>query len=174
MAAKILVALDHSPMSPQVFQEALNLAKALSQEMTLLHVLSRGAADSPNLPAMPIMDYYPTYNASAMAIFESAWQDYKKKGLDMLKRYENEAIQAGVLAQSQQIEGAPGLVICEQAKTLEATMIIMGRRGHSGFSELFLGSVSNYVLHHAHCTVHILNPTREAKSPELEQPKALA
>ncbi|NEP40617.1 MAG: universal stress protein, partial [Okeania sp. SIO2H7] len=34
--------------------------------------------------------------------------------------------------------------------------IVMGRRGHSVFSELLLGSVSNYVIHRAHCSVHIV------------------
>jgi nucleotide-binding universal stress UspA family protein len=29
----------------------------------------------------------------------------------------------------------------------------MGRRGRTGLSELFLGSVSNYVTHHAPCSV---------------------
>ncbi|MEM9136939.1 MAG: universal stress protein [Cyanobacteria bacterium P01_F01_bin.42] len=160
MAATILVALDHSPISSQVFQEALTLAKALHTEIVLLHVLSRGAADSPNLPAMPIMDYYPDYNTSAMELFEQAWQAYEKKGMTMLNQYETVAKADGVQSQALQIEGAPGLVICEQAQNLDASMIVMGRRGHTGFSELLLGSVSNYVLHHAPCTVHILNALR--------------
>lgn len=157
MAAKILVALDHSAISTQVFQEALTLAKALNAELALLHVLSRGAADSPNLPAMPIMDYYPDYNVSAMELFEQAWKAYEKKGMEMLAQYEAEADREGVRSRSMQVEGSPGLVICEQAQKLDPAMIVMGRRGHSGFSELLLGSVSNYVLHHAPCTVHVLN-----------------
>jgi len=32
-------------------------------------------------------------------------------------------------------------------------LVVVGRRGHSGLSELFLGSVSNYVLHRAPCSV---------------------
>ena len=161
MAAKLLVALDHSPTSSHVFQEALILATALKADMILLHVLSRGAADSPNLPAMPIVDYYPSYNVSAMEIFEKAWETYTEKGLEMLKQFESEAQAASLKTTSLQIEGAPGLVICEQAKKLGATLIVMGRRGHSGFSEFLLGSVSNYVLHHATCSIHVLNAPQE-------------
>lgn len=32
-------------------------------------------------------------------------------------------------------------------------LIVIGNRGHTGLKELFLGSVSNYVLHHAPCSV---------------------
>ncbi len=34
-----------------------------------------------------------------------------------------------------------------------ADLIVVGRRGRSGLSELILGSASNYVLHHAPCSV---------------------
>lgn len=157
MATKILVALDHSPMSTIVFQEALDLATALNAEMTLLHVLSRGSAGSPNLPAMPIMDYYPAYDTAAMELFENAWKAYENKGIEMLQGYVKDAQSAGVTADFQQLEGAPGPLICEQAQTLGVKLVVLGRRGHSGLSELFLGSVSNYALHHAPCSVHILN-----------------
>ena len=156
MTAKILVALDHSPMSSKVFSEALELAQSLNAELTLLHVLSRGDADSPNLPAMPVMDYYPTYNVSAMEMFEHAWKAYEKKGLEILDEYLKQAKDQGISAEAKQIEGAPGLAICEQAKDLSSRMIVMGRRGHAAWSEFLLGSVSNYVLHHAPCTVHVL------------------
>ena len=157
MAIKILVALDHSPMGAVVFQEALELATAFNADMTLLHVLSRGSAGSPNLPTMPVMDYYPAYDAAAMEIFDNAWKAYEKKGIEMLQAYVNKAKAAGIKANAQQIEGAPGPLICEQAQALKVKMIVLGRRGHSGLSELFLGSVSNYALHHAPCSVHILN-----------------
>ncbi|MGQ9872468.1 universal stress protein [Leptodesmis sp.] len=34
-----------------------------------------------------------------------------------------------------------------------ADLILIGNRGHTGLKELFLGSASNYVLHHAPCSV---------------------
>ena len=47
-------------------------------------------------------------------------------------------------------------MICNAAISWQADLIIMGRRGRTGLSELFLGSVSNYVLHHAPCAVLVV------------------
>ncbi|MEA5469202.1 universal stress protein [Spirulina sp. 06S082] len=41
-------------------------------------------------------------------------------------------------------------------KSWQADLIAIGRCGHSGLTELFLGSVSNYVLYHAFCSVLIV------------------
>ena len=46
--------------------------------------------------------------------------------------------------------------ICKLAQEWNADLIVMGRRGHSILSELVLGSVSSYVIHRAHCSVHIV------------------
>jgi nucleotide-binding universal stress UspA family protein len=55
--------------------------------------------------------------------------------------------------------GDPGQVICEVAKSWDADLILMGRNRKSGISELFLGSSSNYVLHHAVCSVLVVQST---------------
>jgi len=58
---------------------------------------------------------------------------------------------------------------CDVAQTWEADLIVVGRRGRSGLSELLLGSVSNYVLHHAPCsvmTVQAVAPTASKPEPQ--------
>lgn len=44
-------------------------------------------------------------------------------------------------------------MICDVARSWKADLIVLGRRGYSGVKELFLGSVSNYVLHHTPCSI---------------------
>jgi nucleotide-binding universal stress UspA family protein len=69
-----------------------------------------------------------------------------------------EAVAAGVNAESNQVSGDAGKAICEEALVWGADLIVLGRRGRSGLSELFLGSTSNYVLHHAPCSVLTVQP----------------
>lgn len=56
--------------------------------------------------------------------------------------------------------GAPGYQICTLANEWQIDLIVMGRKGHSGLAELFIGSVSNYVLHHAHCSVLVVQDNK--------------
>ena len=63
-------------------------------------------------------------------------------------------------------QGDPKDVVCQVADEIDADLIIMGRRGRSGLAELFLGSVSNYVLHHAPCSVHIVHHPISIQNPE--------
>lgn len=57
--------------------------------------------------------------------------------------------------------GDPGIEICELAKEREAKGIIIGRRGLGAVGEFLLGSVSQYVLHHAPCPVTIVSGHKE-------------
>jgi nucleotide-binding universal stress UspA family protein len=52
--------------------------------------------------------------------------------------------------------GTAGEEIVSQAKRGEFDHVVMGSRGRSAIKELLLGSVSEYVLHHAHCPVTIV------------------
>ena len=64
--------------------------------------------------------------------------------------------------------GYPGRNICEEAQTWSADLILVGSRGLTGVQEMFLGSISNYVTHHAPCSVLIVrSDSEEVPSPEL-------
>jgi nucleotide-binding universal stress UspA family protein len=154
MFHKILVAIDRSAMNRTVFNQALDLAKATGATLTILNVLSPTDEGSPTMPVLLGQDFYPGgLSVSAIEIYQELWQDFTHEGLALLRSFAKEATAANVPVEFTQNSGAPGRVICDLARTLNADLIMVGRRGVSGLSELIMGSVSNYVLHHAPCSV---------------------
>lgn len=152
MFHKILVAIDTSEFGKYVFDAALNLAKLTGASLMLLHVLS---SEEEGSPSTPIIFSGLGYAGSDKIIesYREEWEAFEKRSLELLQSRQNEATLAGVNTQFSQRPGSPGRTICDSAHTWEADLIVIGRRGHSGLTELILGSVSNYVLHHALCTV---------------------
>jgi nucleotide-binding universal stress UspA family protein len=59
--------------------------------------------------------------------------------------------------------GDPGPIICDLAEELDIDQVIMSRRGRGRVGELLLGSVSQYVLHHAPVAVTITPPDLDAE-----------
>lgn len=155
MFQKILVAVDTSEIGKLVFQSAITLAKATNASVMLLHVLS---SEEEGSPYMPIIFSGMGYAGGDKIIenYRQEWEAFAQQGLELLKSRQQEATQAGVQAEYTQRPGTPGKIICDFAQSWEADTIVIGRRGHSGMSELILGSVSNYVLHHATCFVLIV------------------
>ena len=50
---------------------------------------------------------------------------------------------------------SPGEFVVKVAEEEKAAMIVMGTRGMGTIRRTILGSVSDYVVHHAHCPVLI-------------------
>jgi nucleotide-binding universal stress UspA family protein len=163
MFHRILVALDHSSQQPAVFREALALAKAMNAELMLLHALAPEEMDV-LLPSL--YPYSPTISQGMIDLYNQQREEMQNRGLSMLKALEATAVAAGVTVEFTQNLGSPGRVICELAHSYRADAIVMGRRGYSKMSELMLGSVSNYVLHHAPCSVVVIQGQSLAESDQ--------
>ncbi|HIK05246.1 MAG TPA: universal stress protein [Trichormus sp. M33_DOE_039] len=176
MLKNILVALDRSEMGQQVFEQALALAKATQGKLLLVHVLSPEEDGSPNIPMVSNYDYYPGLSGQSLEVYQKQWDRFKDEGVKMLQSFSAKANTADVPTEFTQVLGSPGRTICKLATTWNADLIMMGHRGLAGLKELFLGSVSNYVLHHAPCSVHIVHcPLKEKLTTKdnLQQTEAL-
>jgi nucleotide-binding universal stress UspA family protein len=146
MFQKVLVAIDDSESSQIVFEQALALAKTNQSKLMLLHVLvptDEMYAGSP----------YIGTPSSVMDTYLERCHQREQEGTEKLRRLELAANAEGVPTESKYNIGDPGRLICALAKAWNADLILIGRRGLSGLSELFMGSVSNYVSHHAPCHV---------------------
>ncbi|WP_107667287.1 universal stress protein [Cyanothece sp. BG0011] len=158
MYQKILIALDMSKMAEMVFNHGLSLAtQEKNSQLLLLHILSGEEENSP-LPVPPdLREMYPAAgNDLTLETWKEQWQAFETSGNEMLASYQKKAIEKEIRTDYKQIYGNPGSRICKIANEWQADVIVIGHRGRSGLEEFFLGSVSNYVLHHAHCSVLIV------------------
>jgi nucleotide-binding universal stress UspA family protein len=166
MFEKILVALDDSKSSRTVFERALRLAKTHNSALMLVHVL------------ILVDDLYPGdafigIPETALRVYTQRWEQQQQVGIDKLQALAAEATAAGISTEVTQHLGDPGKSICKIANNWNANLIVMGRRGLHGLSELLLGSTSNYVLHHAACNVLILQGA-DRSFPQLETAQTAA
>lgn len=90
----------------------------------------------------------------------------------MLQSFAREVEAEGVKVDYYQRLGDPGSTICKVAQDLSVEIILIGRRGHRGVSELFLGSTGNYVLHHALCSVWVVQAPPDASGEEVTNQQA--
>ena len=152
MYNKILVAVDNSDIAEEVIEVALTISQAVNGQLMLLHVLSQNADDSP----ISFAPYASSYSIDLIEKFKEDWKQYQQESLHKLEAWTEKAKDLNIRAEFRQENGNPGPIICGIAKEWKAELIIIGRRGHSMASEIILGSVSSYVIHRSHCSVHIV------------------
>ena len=64
----------------------------------------------------------------------------------------------GVEIRTMIVEGNPARALLDAAK--DADLLVVGSRGHGGFTEALLGSVSQHCVHHADCPVVVIRGPR--------------
>ena len=134
----ILVAVDLNPDNQQVVEKAVEICKANSAEMHLIHVvepISYGYSDG-------MMSW-----SDGLISVEAAIRDDARKKLSEMGE------QLSVSKEFQHFRsGRASAEIHEVANEQGADLIIMGTHGQAGL-QLLLGSTANAVLHGATCDV---------------------
>jgi nucleotide-binding universal stress UspA family protein len=157
MLQKILLAIGDSPDFAQILESGLSLAEKLGAEILILHVLNPLVPHGLSAVENPLVGgVLPIVNDRAIEQFITAWHEYELKGIDRLQTYAAQARARGVKADTLQNYGDSGPLICEAAKNWGADLILIGRNQKSMLSEVFVGSTSNYVVHHAPCSVMVI------------------
>jgi nucleotide-binding universal stress UspA family protein len=143
---KILVPVDGSEESKKGLLIARSIADSFqATNVTLLYVLAPVALVAATTPG----DERYLSAIPEILVFR------QKEGQDVLETAK-EAL-AGILATIDTVieEGHAAGVILEMAKKGGYDLIVLGSRGLSRVAGFLLGSVSDAVVHHAHCPVLI-------------------
>lgn len=168
MFDKILVALDRSSEASAVFDFALSVARPETSEILLLHFVDWQMQDvSPWVGIGTLYDINLSgerYDWSRQSL-----QHEVEISKDWLATLIAKAEKLGFTCNSECQVGNCNLGIGDRAKDWGADLIVMGRRGHRNISEMFLGSVSNYVIHHAPCSVLVVQGANIVQAEELPE-----
>jgi nucleotide-binding universal stress UspA family protein len=147
---KILAALDRSELGEQVFERALAIAKINNAALKLFHSLPIEGELSP---------YAALYHEDLAGVSAIVQQNLTKEAEEVrnwLHGLSQRAIAEGITPEWDWKVGDPARWIRDIADSWDADLVVLGRRGLSGLSEVFLGSVSNYIVHHVRCSVLIV------------------
>jgi nucleotide-binding universal stress UspA family protein len=128
MYEKLLVAIDHSKHTDQVLNAARDLASLSHGEVWVLHLREREV-----LPRAGVIDAEPPGEATSEV--DAAVEELTKAGITA----------HGVVRST--IYGYAGREIVDEAKNVDASVIIMGSRGRGDLAGLVLGSTAHKVIH---------------------------
>ncbi len=159
---KILVTLDYPLADTKIFKQALDIAKKYQAKLMICHCLNENLAHNADF-LMPSVVGSGIYAAEVWDVESEILNQNKDKINEWLDSLSQDAFNAGIEGESLCLTGNTGEEVCDLAKEWNADLIVMGRRGLTGFSEALLGSVSNYVFHHAPCAVLVMQHPPEKK-----------
>jgi nucleotide-binding universal stress UspA family protein len=101
--------------------------------------------------------------------YDYKWAEFAKHYDSLLEQKQEAAEAIGVQARYLQPNGRPGLAICTIARESQVDLIVVGSHSRQGLSEMLLGSVSNYVVHHAPCPVMVIHHEDQRRPKPLEE-----
>ena len=136
----ILVPLDFSRPSLEALNYAAELAKSFAATVHLLHVTEPDEAAS---------------EAGAAHLMRQTAETLMSAREKLAKAHENH-LASFWPANSHVRSGQPFHEICQQAREIEADLIVLATRGHSGLKRVLLGSTAERVVRFAPCPVLVV------------------
>lgn len=136
---KVLAPVDGSECSKKSLDMAIAIAKEAHAKLTILEVIEEFGP----LPGF--------YDAAPPGVDRVKWIS-EQRFEEVHPLLEEENIDWDRLV----IEGYPADMICETAEKGNFDLIVLGSKGRSAFSRFLLGSISDRVVHHAHCSVCVV------------------
>lgn len=133
-AETVVVAVDGSAQSDEAFEWYFQHVHRPGNKVLLVHGMEMGS--------MPTRDSWDSQMSSG-----------KKKQDDLREKYTQKFKDMEISGKFISDFEKPGEFICEIAKKESASYVVMGTRGLGKFRRTIMGSVSDFVVHHASCPV---------------------
>src|SRR5579862_3299719 len=141
---KILLALDGSDFSRAALQSVIARPCPPDSEVKVLNVV-----EPPSLLMEREM-------AGPDPEFEMVWQALRDRAKDLVAKSAEKLREAKFKVSTELVEGDPKSQIIDVAREWHADMIVLGSHGRAGLDRFLIGSVSQAVVRHAHCSVEII------------------
>jgi nucleotide-binding universal stress UspA family protein len=149
----IVVGVDHSAGAKAALRFALEEARLRQAKLRVVHAWQYGYIGATGLEG-----FLPAAGADLKDVRDSA-----AAALDETLR-EVIADQADVAIERRVEQGVPAAVLVKESRGAE--LLVVGSRGHGGFAQLLLGSVSQQCAQHASCPVVIVHGTKTTDTRE--------
>jgi nucleotide-binding universal stress UspA family protein len=137
MFKRILFPTDGSEQANRALEYVIDLAGKYASKVIVLHTYD-----------VPLLDYIPG-NFDKGEIDQELLKECNRITLPVIEKLK----EAGIKEASFIKEGHAGFNIVTTAQNENCDAIIMGSRGSGTVKSVLIGSVSNYVVHHATCVV---------------------
>jgi len=143
MFKRILVGYDDGVLSQKALDTAIELAEYTKAEIFIV-----SAVDIPIIISSP--GILPSDNISNnKQIFDNTLLYFE----ELHEQAAAKAREKGLRVTTRVLEGNPGKSLVRYAEEIDADIIVVGSNNKGVLDRLFLGSVSNYVIHHARCMI---------------------
>jgi nucleotide-binding universal stress UspA family protein len=151
---KLLLATDGSPDAQAAVDFLKTVEFPASSQITILHIVKKHVYETEQ--ALTADSKNETEFAQ---LAEELLEVRGRQGAKLLEHTRKALSSYGLSIQERLVFGNPAAEILQTARYMPADLIVMGSRGSTGVKRMFLGSVSNKVVHSAGCSVAIIRNT---------------
>jgi len=142
--AVIVVGVDHSEGAKAALRFALEEAKLRQATLRVVHAWQYGY-----IGATGFEGAYPALGGDIKELRDGAQTTLEETLRESIPETDTVEIERRV------VEGRPAAVLVNESQG--ADLLVVGSRGHGGFTGLLLGSVGQQCAHHAACPVVIVH-----------------
>lgn len=154
---RILAAIDRSSAAATVFEETLKLAFTHESHLMLLHCFNSQTWEEISLAIDTAFGLSGKHKLKQLQQENSQEIERIRK---WMQTYSLQALAHGISTEYYCPVGEPSFRICEFAQNWRADLIILGRRNSRSLVEILKRRVSDRVIHHAPCSVLIVQEPR--------------